>query len=153
MPAHPTSWRSILILFSHLRLGLPSGLFPSVLPTKTLYTPLFSPIRAICPAHIILVDFVTRTILGEEYRSLSSPLWSSALLVIKNSLVCTWKINCVVLFQSRDIMQPAGRTVNVTSLHYTPQHWKCSGQVTEPHEEVVIMCENVVLTFHNIYIF
>ena len=26
---HPTSWRSILTLFSHLRLGLPSGLFPS----------------------------------------------------------------------------------------------------------------------------
>ena len=26
---HPTSWRSILILSSHLRLGFPSGLFPS----------------------------------------------------------------------------------------------------------------------------
>ena len=26
---HPTSWRSILILSTHLRLGLPSGLFPS----------------------------------------------------------------------------------------------------------------------------
>ena len=25
---NPISWRSILILFSHLRLGLPSGLFP-----------------------------------------------------------------------------------------------------------------------------
>ena len=25
---HPTSWRSILILSTHLRLGLPSGLFP-----------------------------------------------------------------------------------------------------------------------------
>ena len=36
---HPTSWRSVLILFAHLRLGLPSGLFPSGFPTKTLYTP------------------------------------------------------------------------------------------------------------------
>jgi len=36
---HPTSWRSILILFTHLRLGLPSGLFPSGFPNKTLYTP------------------------------------------------------------------------------------------------------------------
>jgi len=35
---HPTSWRSILILFTHLHLGLPSGLFPSGLPTNTLYT-------------------------------------------------------------------------------------------------------------------
>ena len=25
---HPTSWTSILILSTHLRLGLPSGLFP-----------------------------------------------------------------------------------------------------------------------------
>ena len=36
---HPTSWRSIVILSAHLRLGLPSGLIPSGFPTKTLYTP------------------------------------------------------------------------------------------------------------------
>ena len=35
----PTSWRSIFILSPHLRLGLPSGLFPSGLPTRTLCTP------------------------------------------------------------------------------------------------------------------
>ena len=37
-PHIPTSWRSILTLSSHLRLGLPSGLFPSSFPTKTQYT-------------------------------------------------------------------------------------------------------------------
>ena len=36
---HPTSWRSVLILSTHLRLGLPSSLFSSGFPTKTLYTP------------------------------------------------------------------------------------------------------------------
>ena len=42
-PPHPTSWRYILIFSYHLHLGLPSDLFPSVFPTKTLYTPLLSP--------------------------------------------------------------------------------------------------------------
>ena len=44
------------------------------LPSKTLYTPLSSPIRATCPAYLILLDFITRTILGEQYKSFSSSL-------------------------------------------------------------------------------
>jgi hypothetical protein len=36
-PYHPiASLRSILILHTHLRLGLPSGLFPSGVPTNIL---------------------------------------------------------------------------------------------------------------------
>jgi hypothetical protein len=67
-PVHsPTSQflRIHLNVSSHLRLGLPSGLFPSDFPTKTLYTPLLSPIRVTCPAHLILLDFTNRIILVE----------------------------------------------------------------------------------------
>ena len=76
---HPTSWRSILILSTHLRLDLPSGLFPSSFPHQDPVHPLSSPIRATCPAHLILLDFIIRTILGEEYKSFSSSLCSPPL--------------------------------------------------------------------------
>ena len=64
----------VLILSAHLRLRLPSVLLPSGFPTKNLYTPLSLPIRATCPSHLVLLDFITRTIMGEEYKSLSSSL-------------------------------------------------------------------------------
>jgi len=86
IPLQPTSWRSILILSSHLHLGLPSGSFPQVSPSKPRIS-LSSPIRAICPAHPILLDFIISTILGEEYRSLRSSLWSITHSLVTLSLV------------------------------------------------------------------
>ena len=54
--SHSTSWRSTLILSTHLRLGLPSGLFPYGFRNKTKYAPLSSHIRATSPGKLILLD-------------------------------------------------------------------------------------------------
>ena len=49
---HPTSWKSILILYTRLRLGLPMGLFLPGFLTKTLYAPLLTHTRHMpSPSH------------------------------------------------------------------------------------------------------
>ena len=55
---HPSSWRSILILPSHL-LRRPGNLFSSGFHTKTLYTPVLIHIRTKCPAHLFLFVLTT----------------------------------------------------------------------------------------------
>jgi len=68
MSLPPTSWRSILILSYNLRLGLPNGFFPHFPRQNSVYASPLS-LRATCPAHLILLDWITQKILGEEYRT------------------------------------------------------------------------------------
>ena len=64
---HPVHTNTSHKLKIHLNIILPSTprspkwFLPSGFPTKTLYTPLPYPIRATCPAYLILLDFITRT--------------------------------------------------------------------------------------------
>jgi len=77
----------------HLNIILPSthgspqwSLSPGF-PTKTLYTCLPSPVLATCPTLLILLDVITCTILGEEYRTWSSSLCSFLHSPVTSSLL------------------------------------------------------------------
>ena len=55
-----------VILFYHLRVSLPSSLFPSGIHTKNLRE-LLSSIRAICPAYLIIFDLLSELTFPAEY--------------------------------------------------------------------------------------
>ena len=57
--------KSILILFSHLRLGLPKGLFPSGFPNNTLYAFQDISVCATCPAHLSRLDLKFLIMIGD----------------------------------------------------------------------------------------
>ena len=118
-PARSTPYPYIFILSSYLRLGLPSGLLPSGFNTKTLYTPLLSSIRATCPAHLILLHFITRTILGEQYRSFSSSYCSllhppvTPSLLAPNILLSTLFWNALNLCSSLNVSDQVSHPYNL----------------------------------------
>jgi hypothetical protein len=55
------------MLSSHVRLGLPIGLFPSDFTAKILYVFIFFPMLAACTAHLILVNLDIVIMFSAEY--------------------------------------------------------------------------------------
>jgi len=83
VPSHPTSWRPILILSSHLFLGLPSGLFPSRFPTKTLCKPLLSPMPVLSYISVLL-PLTLPSVVDEILMCPSDPAGSPSYRVYRN---------------------------------------------------------------------
>jgi hypothetical protein len=79
--------RFILIPSSHLSYGSSEDLFPSGLPTKTLYTFLSSPMRATCPAHHLHLDIICLMIYGDEYILQSFSLYNFLHSLLTSSLL------------------------------------------------------------------
>ena len=121
-PSHFLKIRcNISLIYLILSLGIPNGLFPSGFPTKTLYAPLLSPIRTTCPTHLILRDFITRIIFGEEYRSLNSALYSllhspaSLSLLGPNILLSTLFSSTISLRSSLSVSNQVSHPYKTTS--------------------------------------
>jgi hypothetical protein len=91
---HSISFISILILFSHLRLGLLSGLFPSGYPTKFLSISHLAK-RATIPTHFTLLHSIVLTAFREKYQ-----LWSSLLLRLVKSPFVSSKQHTVGLLDN-----------------------------------------------------
>jgi len=66
-----TSYTFSLMLSSHLRLVIPSGIFFPGCTTKILHSFLIGPTRATCRAHLKPICLIILTVSGVEYSSLS----------------------------------------------------------------------------------
>ena len=88
-------------------------------PHRKLAYASLSPIRATCPAHPIL-DFITRTILGEQYSSFSSSLCSflhsavTSSLLSQNSLLSTLFSNTLCLCSSLNVSDQVSHPYKTT---------------------------------------
>ena len=124
-----TPWKPILILSSHLCLRLPSGLLPSLLPTKILSTPFLSPIPATRLAQPILLYLINLILFGKVSILLSyslcsilhSPLTSS--LLGSNIFLNTLFSNTLILRSSLNVRDQVSDRYKTTGYLYLCVIW------------------------------
>jgi len=133
LPFHPP--KTHLILSFLLCFGLPSGLFTSGFPTKTPCALLFCHTRATSPAYLIILDFITRIIFGEDCRSLSSSLCSffhppvAASLLRPNILLSTLFPNTLSLRSSLHVNDQVSHPYKKKWIYVLVQYTKVTAEL------------------------
>lgn len=109
---------TFILIFSHLCIDLPSRLFPSSFPTKTMYEFLFSPLHATCSAHRILLGLITVTIFGGGYIWWNFSLRNSCnfLYLSPDIFLITLFSNVVTLCSSLNVRHQLSRNIKQTKL-------------------------------------
>ena len=105
----------------------PSLRFPNQDPIH----PLSSPIHATRPAHLILLDFITRTILGKEYKSFSSVVHTVCARGQTRKCILKFYLHLLRIKQNKwDIKQ--NRTYLTTPIYwlwcYSGEFLSCDGE-------------------------
>ena len=117
--------------------------FPPVSPPRP-YTPLSSPIRATCPAQLILLDFITRTILDEEYRSFSSSLCNLLHSPVTSSLLGLNILLNTIYYQYIPLL-------NLCLIIFGLTLFNWPGCITLNTTRYIIPCWNIIFYIHHIF--
>ena len=129
-PVHPPKPNFLKIYFNIILPSTswsPQWTLPLRLPHQHPVHISILPIRATCPAHLIRLDFTTRTILRKEYRSFSSSLCSflhspvTSFLLGPNNFLNTLFSNTLSLRSSLNVsdqvLHPYKTTVKIIVLY------------------------------------